>query len=233
MVSYPEFEKNADTVIRRIADACASIGRARGEVEVIAVTKSHPPEAIDYASRFGVSAIGENRVQEAADKKPRSHGDVRWEMIGHLQTNKARLAVSTFDRIQSVDRVKLVRALDRFAGEAGKMLPVLLQVNTGDDPRKYGATSGDAPALLEEALSTRNLRVDGFMTIAPFEGGRPAARAAFERLRKLRDDLADSSGRNFPVLSMGMTGDLEEAIEAGSTCVRIGTAFFGARKTDR
>ncbi len=230
MVNYPQFEDNANRVLEEIARACHSCGRDPDEVKLLAVTKSHPPEAVDFAIRFGFEAIGENRVQEAADKKPLVQKRIRWELIGHLQSNKAKLAVSLFDRIQSVDRVKLLNALNRYAGEQQKELPVLLQVNTGEDPRKFGSTSTEAADLLQAALNCPHILVQGLMTIAPLDEDKSVAAIAFERLRKLRDELSASFGIPLPELSMGMSGDMAEAIRAGSTCVRVGTALYGSRQ---
>ncbi len=229
MINYEQFEKNAHSVRQSIARVCRSCGRDPSEVQLLAVTKSHPPEAIAFAARLGFAAIGENRVQEAAGKKSLVAANVRWELIGHLQSNKARLAVSLFDRIQSVDRIKLLNALDRFAGEEEKVLPVLLQVNTGEDPRKFGAATAGAASLLEAALHCPHIRVEGLMTIAPLDQDRSVALTAFERLRALRDELCGSFAVTLPELSMGMSGDMEEAIKAGSTCVRVGSALFGPR----
>ena len=203
------------------------------EVELLAVTKTHPLAAAEYAARYGLKAVGENRVQEAVDKRQHTTAPVKWELIGHLQSNKARLAAQHFDRVQSVDSEKLVNHLDRAAGESGKTLPILLQINAGDDPAKFGADLAAAPRLLETALARKNLRVDGLMTIAPL-GVTPAeiadhARRTFDNLRALRDDLAARFGVPLRELSMGMTGDLEIAVAAGSTIVRVGTALFGAR----
>ncbi len=229
MLSYQQFEKNAHSVRKNIDRVCRSCGRQPSEVQLLAVTKANPPEAVDFAARYGLAAIGENRVQEAAGKKPLVGAEVRWELIGHLQSNKARLAVSLFDRIQSVDRVKLLNALERHAAEMDKTLPVLLQVNTGEDPRKFGAASSGAACLLEAALQCRHLRVEGLMTIAPLDEDRSVALSAFTRLRTLRDELCASYAIPLPELSMGMSGDLEEAIKAGSTCLRIGSALYGPR----
>lgn len=203
------------------------------EVELLAVTKTHPAAAVEYAARYGLRAVGENRVQEAVDKRAGTSAGIAWELIGHLQSNKARLAAQHFERVQSVDSEKLVNHLDRAAGELGKTLPVLLQVNAGNDPAKFGAEPADAPRLLELALGKPHLRVDGFMTIAPL-GATPAetaehARRTFENLRILRDELAGRFGTPLRELSMGMTGDMAIAIAAGSTMVRVGTALFGTR----
>ena len=229
MLSYEQFKKNADTVRQNIVRVCRSCRRDPSEVQLLAVTKAHPPEAVDFAARYGLAAVGENRVQEAIGKKPLVRAKVRWELIGHLQSNKARLAVSLFDRIQSVDRVKLLNALDRYAAEMEKTLPVLLQVNTGEDPRKFGAPSSAAASLLEGALQCPHLRVEGLMTIAPLDEDRSVALSAFAQLRTLRDELCESFAIPLPELSMGMSGDMEEAIIAGSTCLRVGSALYGPR----
>lgn len=237
MITYEDFCLNVAAVEARIAAACVAAGRAPHEVKLLAVTKTHPADAAVYAARYGLGAVGENRVQEAAAKRPEATaagaGGLRWELIGHLQSNKAGAAAATFDRIQSVDTEKLASRLDRAAGEAGRVLPVLLQVNAGRDPAKFGCELEDAPRLLEAALGAAHLRVEGFMTIAPLgaDAAETAehARRTFANLRALRDELAGRFGVALPELSMGMSGDLEDAVAAGSTCVRVGTALFGAR----
>jgi pyridoxal phosphate enzyme (YggS family) len=150
-------------------------------------------------------------------------------LIGHLQSNKAKEAVAVFDRIQSVDSLKLLERLDRLAGEAGKSLPILLQCNAGADPRKYGFMVDAMDAALERALAAAHLKVEGLMTIAPFDDAPNVAAQCFERLRELRDRLSAQHGVELRELSMGMTGDLEAAIAAGSTQIRVGTALYGQR----
>jgi PLP dependent protein len=226
---YEEFKRRADAVRSRIARACALAGRSEGEVEILAVTKSQPAEAVDLAARYGIRAVGENRVQEAVDKRARAPAAVEWELIGHLQSNKARLAAQHFSRIQSVDSVKLVEILDRAAGELGRTLPILLQVNAGHDPAKSGVEPDQAAGLLGAALGRRNLRVEGLMTVAPLSDDPAVARRTFAGLRAIRDRLVSESGSSLPVLSMGMTGDMDEAVAEGSTLVRIGSALFGPR----
>ena len=228
-VSFEDFEERVKRIVNRIESACARVGRNPAEVTLMAVTKTHPAEAADFAARAGLSCVGENRVQEALDKMGRTEAAVRWELIGHLQSNKAKAAARAFGRIQSVDSVKLVGLLDRHAGEAGRILPILLQVNAGADPAKFGAETAGASELLEAALAAKNLRVDGLMTIAPLAETPDVARRTFARLRELRDELAGKFGVSLPELSMGMTGDLEEAVEEGATLVRVGTALFGER----
>ena len=228
-----EFARRADVLRAQIGAACVAAGRDPAAVELLAVTKTHPAAAVDYAARYGLRSVGENRVQEGVEKRAQSTAAIRWELIGHLQSNKAKLAAQHFDRIQSVDSEKLLHHLDRAAAELGKTLPVLLQINAGNDPAKFGAEPADAPRLLEVALARKNLRIDGFMTIAPL-GANDAeteahARRTFSCLRALRDDLAARCGVPLRELSMGMTGDFALAVAAGSTLVRVGTALFGAR----
>ncbi|MSU70572.1 MAG: YggS family pyridoxal phosphate-dependent enzyme [Opitutaceae bacterium] len=231
-VSYAEFQRRTDKVLVQIAEACARARRAPNEVELLAVTKAQPPAAADYAARYGLRAIGENRVQEAVDKRAQTSAAIAWELIGHLQSNKAKLAANHFDRIQSVDSEKLVNHLDRAAKELGRILPLLLQINAGNDPAKFGAEPAAAEHLLAAALAKPNLRVDGLMTIAPLSGDPDVARRTFANLRTLRDELAARSGVPLRELSMGMSGDFLEAITAGSTLVRVGTALFGPRPPD-
>ncbi len=219
----------------RLAAAARAAGRDPATVELLAVTKGHPPAAAEAAARAGLRAVGENRVQEGVAKRAACAAPaLAWELIGHLQSNKAALAAAHFNRIQSVDGEKLLRQLDRAAAELGKVLPVLLQVNAGADPAKFGADLADAPRLLELALALPHLRVEGLMTMAPL-GATPAETAAhaartFGNLRDLRDGLAVQFQVPLSELSMGMSGDLEAAIAAGSTLVRVGTALFGDRE---
>jgi len=228
-LSYDEFRLRADAVLARIAGACASCGRSPADVQLLAVTKSHPPAAAEYAARYGLGAVGENRVQEGVEKRAAAAAAIRWELIGHLQSNKARLAARHFDRIQSVDGEKLLGILDREALQAAKVLPILLQINAGNDPAKTGADPEAAGRLLDAALAGKNLRVDGLMTIAPLSDDRSVARRTFAALRSIRDRLAAAGGAPLRELSMGMSGDLEAAIAEGSTIVRVGSALFGER----
>jgi len=236
LIAYEEFARRADVIRAQIAAACASAGRDPAEVELLAVTKTHPAAAAEHAARYGLRGVGENRVQEGIDKRAQTSpacAALRWELIGHLQSNKARLAAQHFDRIESVDSEKLLTHLDRAAGELGKTLPILLQINAGNDPAKFGAELADAPRLLDAALAKSHLRVEGFMTIAPL-GATAAETAAhagrtFANLRQLRDDLAARTSNPLRELSMGMTADLALAVAAGSTIVRVGTALFGTR----
>ena len=229
MINFNEFKANTDEVFSRIAEACKAAGRTPTEVELLAVTKTHPAEAAEYVARYGLKAVGENRVQEAIDKKALTKVALRWELIGHLQSNKAKLVAESFDRVQSVDSLKLLTLLDRAAGERGRTLAILLQINAGRDPAKFGAEIEDAPKLLENALGCQHLHVDGLMTIAPLSNDPAVAQRTFAKLRELRDGFAAQFGVPLRELSMGMSGDLAAAIAAGSTQVRVGTALFGQR----
>lgn len=228
-IAYETFRARADAVREKIAGICQNVGRDPGEVQLLAVTKTHPPAAVDYAARYGLRAVGESRVQEGVEKKAQCAATIHWELIGHLQSNKARLAATQFDRIESVDSPKLLRLLDRAASEAGRRLPVLLQINAGRDPGKFGADPADAAALLETGLACPQLQIEGLMTIAPLSPDPAVAARAFATLRDLRDRLAAQFGTPLAELSMGMTDDLEAAVAAGSTLVRLGSALFGPR----
>lgn len=232
MVSFETFQSHIDEIQQRIRTACENSGRKPESIEILPVTKTHPIQAVQYAREAGFRAVGENRVQEAMEKResPDSPEGLEWELIGHLQSNKARDAVETFDRIQSVDSLKLLNRLNRFAEELEKPLRILLQINAGEDPQKFGVSCEEAQPFTESALNCDFLRVEGFMTIAPLDENPQIARECFLRMRELRDSLQESFASPFPVLSMGMTGDLEAAIEAGSTQIRVGTALFGTRE---
>ena len=230
MIQRETFCSNLRALQLRMEAACTASGREVDSVKLLPVTKNHGVEAVLYANDAGLRSVGENRVQEAASKRAEAVDlDLSWELIGHLQSNKAKEAVSVFDRIQSVDSLKLMKRLDRLAGEAGKTLPILLQCNAGEDPRKYGFMAEALEGALEQALSAQHLKVEGLMTIAPLDDAPEVARRCFERLRDLRDALQDRYEITLDELSMGMTDDLEAAIAAGSTQIRVGTALYGSR----
>ena len=229
LIDYDTFRERAAALQQRIATACRRAGRDPAQVSLLPVTKTHPAAAAGYAARAGFLAVGENRVLAAIDKRAQTTAMLRGELIGHLQSNKARLAATHFDRIQSVDSEKLLTALNRAAAELGKTLPVLLQINAGQDPAKFGAEPAAAPRLLELALAQSHLHVDGLMTIAPLSDDPAVALRTFANLRSIRDDLAARFSTPLRELSMGMSGDLESAIAEGSTQVRIGAALYGPR----
>ncbi|MDR1497807.1 MAG: YggS family pyridoxal phosphate-dependent enzyme [Puniceicoccales bacterium] len=232
MTNQADFLKNLAIVRERINAACVASGRDPASVTLLPVTKTHPPEAAAVAYAAGLGAVGENRVQEAAAKRPLSPAGLRWELVGHLQGNKATLAATVFDRVQSLDSPQLAVRLARSLAAVGKVMPVLLQANTGGDTAKFGVANFDALLhLCDEAFSSQWLNVEGVMTVPPLESttGNGASRRAFARLREWRDALETRFGRALPILSMGMSGDIEDAVAEGSTLVRVGTALFGTR----
>lgn len=230
MISYEQFADNCARLKERVAKAAQSCGRGAAEIKILPVTKFHPLDAVRYAHKYGFAAVGENRVQEAADKVAKADFEISWELIGHLQSNKAGHAVKIFDRIQSADSKKLLDKIDTHARELGKTMRVLLQVNAGNDPAKFGADLELAPELAEYAFGLQNVRVEGLMTIAPIDSTLAAAAKCFANLRDLRDKLQRDFSRPLPELSMGMSGDLECAVEAGSTMIRVGTFLLGERE---
>ncbi len=229
LISYETFAARARELEKTIAEFCADAGRLASEVKLMAVTKTHPPAAAEYAARYGLPCVGENRVQEAVTKIEEARTEIPWELIGHLQSNKAALAVRNFARIQSVDRKKLVVRLNECCERENRSLPILLQVNAGRDSAKFGIPPEEAAGLLKAALEAPRLQVQGLMTIAPLSDNPAVARTTFARLRELRDELQDRYRIALPELSMGMSADLREAIREGSTCVRVGSALFGPR----
>lgn len=229
MIDYPEFLENCAKINERIALACEKCGRKPESVRLMPVTKTHPVDAALFAYKAGYKAVGENRVQEAISKIPLAPLDLQWELIGHLQSNKANLAISHFARIQSVDSVKLVEKLNNHAKELGKTMRILLQINAGNDPAKFGADIQDAPILAEAALKCEHLKVEGLMTIAPLDSNLDTASKCFCKLREIRDLLESEFSVKLQELSMGMSGDLERAIQEGATLIRVGTALFGER----
>ncbi|MBT4222913.1 MAG: YggS family pyridoxal phosphate-dependent enzyme [Opitutae bacterium] len=231
MNSFSQFKDNLLHVRQNLDAICLSIGRKTDSVKILPVTKRQPLEAINFSERVGFSSVGENVVQEAQGKHDIYNGTMGWELIGHLQSNKARLAVEIFDRIQTVDSLKILQRIDRFAGELGNPQRILLQVNTSRDPAKHGLAPIEVDALVEAALNAENLVLEGFMTIGLFSSAPSVSTQTFTVLRELRDRLAEAFGQAFPELSMGMSGDLESAVKSGSTMIRVGTALFGERRT--
>ena len=218
-------------VRQRLEDACRAAGRPAEEVVLVGASKRQPLDRLRAAWRAGLRTFGENQVQEAEAKRPELPAECDWQLLGPLQSNKAKRAARLFSTVHSVDRLKIARALDRHAGEAGTRLDGFVEVNLGEEPSKHGfAPRGLAPRIAELA-GLENLRIVGLMAIPPFEEEPARARAWFDRLRELRDELASRpEWRGFPGwLSMGMSGDFEIAIAAGATHVRVGTDLFGER----
>lgn len=218
----------------RIKSAALRAGRHPDEVVLVAVSKMQPAHLVSEAIAAGAADLGENKVQEAEKKIPQvGLPSVRWHLIGHLQSNKTRKSVALFDMIHSIDSISLVQRLERNCAEVGRaQLPVLIQVDLGNEESKSGIAEDALPALVYALRDCRHLRLRGLMTLPPFYDNPEDARPFFRKLRELRDYLStrqafqDGAGE----LSMGMTHDFEVAIEEGATIVRIGTAIFGQRQ---
>ncbi len=219
-----------EAVRARITAACDRSERTVDEVKLVAVSKRHSPDSVRALAECGVVVFGESRVQEAGQKIPLCPGGLTWHMIGHVQRNKARVVARLFSYVHSVDSLRLLEALDAAAGEVGKTLPVLLEVNVSGEGSKFGFTPGEVPAVLEQCQSLVNLNVSGVMTIPPFTPDVEGARPHFARLRELRDEWRVESGFPLDELSMGMSHDFEVAIEEGATWIRLGTILFGERR---
>jgi hypothetical protein len=222
---------NLRRVHDEIAEAAVQAGRQPDDVTLVGVSKTQPVEKLVELVRAGLRHVGENRVQEAAEKFPRLNDlvpslPVR-HMVGHLQTNKAGAAVELFDRIDSVDSVKLARALGRRVGS--ERMSVLIEVYVGDDPSRPGVRPSTLIDVVGQVLEVASLQVEGLMTVAPLGA---SAREAFAQVRALKDNVSKTfPAVHFGVLSMGMSEDFREAILEGATEVRVGTALFGPRRT--
>ena len=222
-------ESRLAAVEARIAAACTRAGRAREEVTLLAVSKTHSADAVAEAARLGLTEFAESKVQEARAKIPLCPSRCRWHLIGHLQSNKARDAVALFETIQSVDSLSLAREIQKQSEKQSRRPKVLLEVNVAGESSKFGWAPDRVLEELMEVNALDRLEIHGLMTIAPYSADPEKVRSYFRRLRELRDRAADRLGAPLPVLSMGMSGDLDVAIEEGSTMVRVGTALFGDR----
>ena len=232
--------ENLEKLEEAISAACKAAGRDRSEIELMAVSKTFPADAIGEAAELGLGLFGENRVQEFATKATSAETlrtsfgrpDLRVHLIGHLQSNKSARAAEIFDAVDSVDSLRLAERLDEAAGKLGKRLPVLIEVKLSPEETKAGLEpeSDEAAQLLERLPDLEHLQMRGLMTIAPWGVAPDVTRACFRTLREWRDRWAKAHSRlSFDVLSMGMSGDFALAIEEGATRVRIGTALFGKR----
>jgi pyridoxal phosphate enzyme (YggS family) len=225
-----ELDARLADVRAAIATSAARAGRDPNGVHIVAVTKTFPPEAVAAALVAGLVDVGENYVQEAAAKRARVAGGT-WHLIGGLQRNKVRAAVRTFDRLHTIDGLALASAVDAAAREAGRRMPVLVQVNVAGEATKRGAALAETADLCEGVLRLPGLALEGLMTIGPAVDDPEAARPGFRALRALRDDVARRLGVELPHLSMGMSDDFAVAVEEGATLVRLGRALFGARRS--
>ncbi len=227
------FSKRLAAVEEHIQAACRRANRNRGDVRLMAVSKTHPAALISEAIAAGITLFGENRVQEYEAKRRELPEGIEVHMIGHLQSNKAAKAAAIFSAVDTVDSIKLMDRLEDAAKREGKQLPVLLEIKLSEEEAKTGFApeSTELQTALERAADLRYVAVRGLMTVAPLDENPQTARQCFRELRRLREALAQEHPRvKFDELSMGMSGDYEIAIEEGSTLVRIGTALFGARE---
>ena len=213
-----------------IAAACARVGRNPDEVEIVAVTKTHGEDAVREAWDAGLAIVGENKVQEAMWKKSVSVSGPQWHLIGHLQANKVRHALETFDFIHSVDSAKLADRINLIADETGAAPHILLEANVSGEKSKSGMRPEEVRPTVEHILAEcPRVTLEGLMTMAPFSEDPEKARPYFRRLREMRDALERDLGIGLPRLSMGMSGDYRVAVEEGATWVRLGTVLFGER----
>ena len=224
-----ELQENLTRIRSRIDQACERSGRQPDSVRLMAVSKNQSPELVAQAASAGLTLFGENRIQEAKVKIPLCPGQLEWHFIGHLQSNKSRDAVSLFHVVQGVDSLALAEELQKQAIKQARSLPILLEVNVAGESSKFGWNPDRLLAELLQLNALNRLEVHGLMTIAPYAVDPEQVRPIFRRLRELRDRCTDLLGAPLPVLSMGMSGDLEVAIEEGATLVRVGTALFGER----
>jgi pyridoxal phosphate enzyme (YggS family) len=223
--------KNLKTVKDKIAQAALRAGRNPQEVQLVTVSKTVSGEQIQQAIEAGVTILGENYIQEARKKIEELGNAVRWDFIGHLQSNKASYAIDLFEVIHSVDRLSLARALSTRAAKKSKTVRILVQVNISGEEAKSGIDTDGVNTLVNQIASLPNLTLEGLMTMPPYFTDPEKARPYFAALRELRDTLMAEQGNriNLKELSMGMSGDFEVAIEEGATLVRVGTAIFGKR----
>ena len=219
---YNEIQQN-------IIAAAEKAGRNPAEVRLIAVSKNFPNESIEKLYNYGQRLFGENKIQELELKRPQLPDDIEWHFIGHLQGNKAVKAIELATYIHSVDSLRLLRRVDMLAGELGKKVNILLEINVSGEETKFGTDSTAAMEIAAEAINCKNVNFCGLMTLAPWGATDEKLHEVFGGLRKLRDKMEETYHVSLPELSMGMSDDYKIAIEEGATMVRVGTAIFGKR----
>jgi len=212
--------------------AAKKAGRDPGRIKLVAVSKTVEPARIRDAIEAGVTILGENYIQEARRKIEEIGHGVQWHMVGHLQSNKSKYAVTLFDYIHSVDSISLAREIDRRAAQKGRSIRALVEVNLSGEASKFGIGPDEAMELIRQIASLKNVFIEGLMTMPPYFDDPEKARPYFIRLRELRDRIRAEGVEGVQVdeLSMGMSGDFEAAIEEGATMIRVGTAIFGERR---
>ncbi|MDD7643377.1 MAG: YggS family pyridoxal phosphate-dependent enzyme [bacterium] len=222
---------NYEAVEKKISEACVRAGRDRSEVTLIAVSKTKPVEMLQEVYNAGARDFGENKVQEICEKYDQLPSDIKWHMIGHLQRNKVKQVIDKAALIHSVDSYRLAQEISVQAQKKGITIPILVEVNIAGEESKFGISAEDTIQLVEEISVLPNLKIRGLMTIAPFVQDAEENRLYFRQIKQLSVDIKNKNIDNvsMDILSMGMTGDYEVAIEEGATMVRVGTGIFGAR----
>jgi pyridoxal phosphate enzyme (YggS family) len=223
--------ENFEAITQRIAAACSRSGRSPEDVMLLPVTKGQDAQKVRGAADLGFTIFGENKVQEGKLKKSLCPSRLRWHMIGHLQSNKCKDALITFDMIQSVDSISLAQELNKTAEKLARHAPILLEVNVAGEATKFGFKPDEVLRELESLNGLKRLEIHGLMTIAPYAQDPEKVRPIFRKLAELKKECEQILGVPLQHLSMGMSGDFEVAIEEGATIVRIGTALFGARQS--
>jgi pyridoxal phosphate enzyme (YggS family) len=224
-----EIAENLERVCEQIAQAAMKAARAVDEIELVAITKTHPAERVREAVQAGHRLFGESRVQEARAKIPELPSNLRWHFVGHLQKNKIRHALPLFELFHGVDSFGLAQEMSRIAAEEGMHPHVLLEINVAEEGSKFGFKAETLRAEIESLLALPRLSIEGLMCIPPLAEEAEASRKYFVQLRELRDSLEKEFDLRLPHLSMGMTQDFWIAVEEGATLVRVGTAIFGKR----
>ena len=224
-------QENIKLVEENIKKACEKVGRDVNEVTLIAVSKTKPYTAIEEALPTGVRDYGENKVQELCDKYEILPKDIRWHMIGHLQRNKVKYLVGKVSLIHSVDSIRLAEQIEKEYAKADEIANILIEVNMAQEESKFGITSEETEQLVREIAKFPHIRIKGLMTIAPYTDNPESNRVYFRNMKKLSVDIENKNIDNvsMSVLSMGMTGDYQVAVEEGATLVRVGTGIFGER----
>ena len=223
--------ENLQQVNANIKKACAAVGRAPSEITLVAVSKNKPVSMLQEAYDAGARVFGENKVQEIMDKYDQLPSDIQWHMIGHLQRNKVKYIIDKVAMIHSVDSLRLAQAIEQEAAKKDLVMPILLEVNVAEEDTKFGLKVEEVLPLLEQISSFSHIQVKGLMTIAPFVENPEENREVFRTLKKLSVDISAKNINNvtMSVLSMGMTGDYQVAVQERSTMVRVGTGIFGER----
>lgn len=222
------YKENLDYIVKSINEACDA---GHETVKLVAVSKTHPAHEVKQVYDLGIRDFGENRVQELLEKYEELPKDIRWHMIGHLQTNKVKYIVPFVHMIHSVDSLKLCKEIEKEAAKINRVIPILLEINISNEESKYGLSKTDIEPLLAEITELKHIKVEGLMTVAPFTDDSDIVRAVFRELREVFLDIKDKKLDNIDmnVLSMGMSNDYICAIEEGSNCIRVGSSLFGIR----